>query len=58
MEYHRAQFWAPFIFNIYINDLPLSIQGTKLILYADGMNVLVVDRSQEALKTKLSLVMK
>jgi len=43
---------------IYISDLPSNIQGAKLILYADDMNVLVVDRSQEALQTKLSLVMK
>ena len=43
---------------IYINDLPSNIQGAKLILYADDTNVLVIDRSQEALQTKLSLVMK
>jgi len=34
------------------------MQGEKLILYADDTNVFVIDRSQEALKTKLSLVMK
>jgi len=43
---------------MYINDLPSNIQGAKLILYADDTNVLVADRSQEALQTKLSLVMK
>jgi hypothetical protein len=46
------------LFLIYINDLPLNIQGAKLILYADDTNVLVVDRNEEALQTKLSLVMK
>jgi len=51
MVYHRAQSWDPLI---YINDLPLNIQGAKLILYADNTNILV-DRKKEALQTKLSL---
>jgi hypothetical protein len=49
---------GPLLFLIYINDLPLNIQGAKLIPYADDRNVLVVDRNEEALQTKLSLVMK
>jgi len=49
---------GPLLFLIYINDLPLNIQGAKLILYADDTNVLVVDKNEEALQTKLSLVMK
>jgi hypothetical protein len=48
----------PLLFLIYINDLPSIIQGEKLIIHADDTNDLVVDRSQEALQTKLSLVMK
>jgi hypothetical protein len=47
------------LFLIHITyDLPLNIQGAKLILYADNMNVLIIDRSQQALQTKLSLAMK
>ena len=46
------------LFLIYINDLPLNIQGAKLILYADDTNGLVVDKNEEAVQTKLSLVMK
>jgi len=49
---------GPLLFLIYINDLPLNIQGAKLILYADDTNVLITDRSQDTLQTKLSLVMK
>ena len=49
---------SPLLFLIYINDLPLNIQGTKLILYVDDTNVLVIDRSKEALRTKLFLIMK
>jgi len=43
---------------VYINDLTLNIQAAKLILYADDTNVLVVERNEEALQTKLSLLMK
>ena len=38
-------------------DLPLNIQGAKLILYADDTNVLVADRNEEALQIRLSSVM-
>ena len=46
------------LFLIYINDLPLNIQGPKLILYADDTNVLITDMSPDTLQTKLSLVVK
>jgi hypothetical protein len=49
---------GPLLFLIYFNNLPLNIQGAKLILYADVMNVLIVERNEKALQTKLSLVMK
>jgi len=44
---------GPLLFLIYINDLPLNIQGATLILYTDDTNVLVVDKNEEALQTKL-----
>ena len=49
---------GPLLFLIYINDLPFNIQWAKLILYADDTNILITDRSQDTLQTKLSLVMK
>jgi hypothetical protein len=49
---------GPLLFLIYINSLPLSIQEAKLVLDADDTNVLVVDKNEEALQTKLSLVIK
>jgi hypothetical protein len=49
---------GPLLFLIYINDLLLNIQGAKLILYADDTNILIIDINEEALQTKLSLVMK
>ena len=48
---------GPLLFLIYINELPLNTQGSKLVLYADDTNILVVDRN-EALQTKLALVIK
>ena len=41
------------LFLIYINDLSLNLQGAKLILYADDMNVLAIDRNEEALKNEI-----
>ena len=54
----QASILRPLLFLIYINDLPLNIQEAKLILYADDTNVLFVDKNEEAVQTKLSLVMK
>ena len=39
-----------FLFLIYINDLPLNIQGVKLILYADDTNVLFVNKMKKPCK--------
>jgi len=44
---------GPLLFLVYINDISLNIQGAKLVLYANDMNVLVMDRNEEVLKTKL-----
>jgi retron-type reverse transcriptase len=40
----------PLLFLIYINDLPLNIQGAKLILYADDTNVLSVEKMKNPCK--------
>jgi len=48
---------GPLLFLGYINDISLNIQGAKLVLYADDTNVLVTDRNEEVLKTKLPSVM-
>jgi len=49
---------GPLLFLICNNDLPLNIQRAKFVLYAEDTSVLVVDKNEESLQTKLSLVMK
>ena len=43
---------GPLLFLVYINDLLLNIQETKLVLCADDMNVLVIGKDEEALQAK------
>ena len=35
MVFHRDPFWDPFLFFIYINDLPKNIGYADSVLYAD-----------------------
>jgi hypothetical protein len=43
---------------VYINDLPLNIQEVEVVLYADDINILVIDNKEEALQSKLAYVTK
>jgi hypothetical protein len=47
----------PLLF-LYINDIPLNIQGVKLVLFAGDTNVLVVEKNEDALQQKIVYVMK
>ena len=47
---------GPLLFLVYINDLPSNIKEAKLVLYADGTNILVVGKDEEDLKAKVSSV--
>jgi sarcosine oxidase/L-pipecolate oxidase len=49
---------GPLLFMVHINDLPMNIQDTKLVIYADDTNILVTDNDKENLQAKLSSVMK
>jgi hypothetical protein len=49
---------GPLLFLLYINDITENISEAKLILYADDTNVLVIEKNEEALQSKLSSVMK
>ena len=49
---------GPLLFLVYINDLPRHFQGVNFVLYADDTNILVVDKEEEALQHKVTLVMR
>ena len=38
---------------LYINDLPENIHDTNLVMFADDINVLISDRDERLLQTKL-----
>jgi len=40
---------GPLFFLLYINDLPLNIHGTNLVMFADDINVLITDSDVRAL---------
>ena len=39
---------GPLWFLLYINDLPLNIQNEKLVLFADDINILIIDKNIDA----------
>jgi len=47
---------GPILFSLYINDLPLNITRTKIVLFADVTNVLVTDENINNLRYKLNNV--
>jgi hypothetical protein len=48
---------SPILFVLYINDLPLSITGSKTVLFVDDTNILVSGKNVANLQYKISNVM-
>jgi hypothetical protein len=48
---------GPILFSLYINDLPLNIMGSKIVLFADDTNILVSDENINNLQYKLNNAM-
>jgi hypothetical protein len=48
---------GPLLFLLYVNDLPLNVQATKMVLFADDINILVIDKVYKALQEKTNRVM-
>jgi retron-type reverse transcriptase len=48
---------GPILFSLYINDLPLNIMGSKIVLFSDDTNILVSDESINNLQYKLNNAM-
>ena len=49
---------GPLFFLLYINDSPLSIQDAKLVLFADDINVLIVDKNIDNVQARINWVIK
>ena len=47
---------APLLFFIYVNDLPLNINNANVIMFADDINVLIIDRDKYELQQKINKV--
>jgi len=48
---------GPILFSLCINDLPLNIMGSKIVLFADDTNILVSEANMNNLQHKLNSVM-
>jgi hypothetical protein len=45
------------LFLLYINALPVNIQRAKLVLFADDINLLVIEKNESALRQRIKKVM-
>jgi hypothetical protein len=43
---------------LYINNLPVNIQAAKLVLFADNISLLVVEKDESALHQRIKKVMR
>ena len=44
---------GPLLFLLYINNLPLNIHGTNLVMFADDIKVLITDSDVCAFESKI-----
>jgi hypothetical protein len=47
---------GPLLFLLYINNLPLNIHGANLVMFANDINVLIMDSDVGALQNKINRV--
>ena len=53
----RVSILGPILFPLYINDLPLNIIGSKIVLFSDNTNILVSEENLNKLQYKLNIVL-
>jgi hypothetical protein len=46
------------LFLLYINELPLNIQHAKLVVFADDINILIIDRNIDTVQAGPNRVIK
>ena len=49
---------GPLLFLLYKNNLPLNIQDAKLVLFADDINILIIDKNIDTVQARLNRVIK
>jgi hypothetical protein len=49
---------GPLLFLLYINDLPLNVSESNIVLFADDMNILVSGENLNTVQSRLNNVMK
>jgi hypothetical protein len=48
---------GPVLFSLYVNDLPLNIMGSKIVLFADDTNIFISEANINNLQYKLNNAM-
>ena len=63
--FKEIKHWVPqgyvlglLLYLLYINDLHLIIQNAKLVLFADNINILIIDKNIDAVQAVLNRVIK
>jgi len=55
---HVSLVLGPLLSLSYINDLPLNIQDAKMVLFADDINILIIDKNIDTKQERLNRAMK